>query len=206
LSLHGFVASIFGYVETSHCLVSTGFKRQLIYQNLRSIALDIPKKLSCFAPNLSGVKVLVIGSAMLLKNLGSILHKQVEASVVESREPNKSSFGEQYTLQLGFNMSQLSHDLQADIIAKAWKDEAFKQELLSNPNATLKALGLKVPSNVEVQVIEETANKVYLVLPSKPSVITDTELSDEQLEAVAGGRMAEATKKLTSKTVTKCCW
>ena len=33
-----------------------------------------------------------------------------------------------------------------------------------------------------------------------------TGLSDEQLRAVAGGRMAEKTSTVTSAGVTKCCW
>ena len=105
-------------------------------------------------------------------------------------------------------MSLLSHDLQAEIVTQSWKDEAFKQELLTNPNAVLKALGIEVPSNMEIEVIEETANKAYLVLPQKPSLIAAAELSDEQLEVVAGGRMADGarTTEVTSSGVTKCCW
>ncbi|GAB1394963.1 hypothetical protein MASR1M60_31270 [Rhodocyclaceae bacterium] len=68
------------------------------------------------------------------------------------------------------------------LIAKCWADEAFKQKLLADPAATLKAEGIEVPAGVTVQVVENTAQQFTLVIPMNPE-----ELSDEALEGVAGG-------------------
>jgi hypothetical protein len=58
-------------------------------------------------------------------------------------------------------------DLQ-ELIAKAWEDEAFKQELLSNPKAAIEeALGVSLPEGIEVYVHEQTPTAVHLVLPMK---------------------------------------
>jgi hypothetical protein len=77
-------------------------------------------------------------------------------------------------------------ELEAKCIAKAWEDDKFKQELLSNPKAVFaKAMGSPFPENVQLQVLEETPTNYYLVIPKKPEV--SEELSDEALEAVAGG-------------------
>jgi hypothetical protein len=60
-------------------------------------------------------------------------------------------------------------DLEAEIIAKAWEDEQFRQELLSNPQeAIAKTLGAKLAGNLEIRVVQETPNNLYLVLPVKP--------------------------------------
>ncbi len=81
-----------------------------------------------------------------------------------------------------------------DAIAKAWKNKAFKQELLKNPKATLKKeFGTVIPDHIEINVLEETQSSLYLVLPISPLEISDLdwfsieELSDAQLESVAGG-------------------
>jgi hypothetical protein len=77
-------------------------------------------------------------------------------------------------------------ELEAQCITKAWEDDKFRQELLSNPKATFaKAMGSPFPENVDLQVLEETPNTYYLVIPKNPDV--SEELSDEALEAVAGG-------------------
>jgi hypothetical protein len=76
-------------------------------------------------------------------------------------------------------------ELEAKLVAHAWQDEAFKQELISNPKVAIeRELGQKLPESTNIKVLEETGNTIYFVLPSKPSV---EELSDEQLESVAGG-------------------
>ena len=69
------------------------------------------------------------------------------------------------------------------IVAKAWRDPAFKAELIANPAAALKAEGIDVPDGMAVTVVENTDKHFHLVLPPVP---TD-ELSDEALDAVAGG-------------------
>ena len=77
------------------------------------------------------------------------------------------------------------------IVAKAWQDEAFKKRLLAEPASVLKELGVAVPADMTVKVIENTPKTCYLTLPVKPS--TD-QLSAEDLERVAGGllhRIAE---------------
>ncbi len=80
-------------------------------------------------------------------------------------------------------------ELEQEIVAKAWKDETFKQQLLSNPKETIaKEIGMEPPENVEVRVLEETPNTIYFVIPMKPSEMkAEGELSEEALESVAGG-------------------
>jgi hypothetical protein len=77
-------------------------------------------------------------------------------------------------------------EIESQLIAKAWKDETFKQELISNPKAVFaRELGQELPENLKIKVLEETADTIYLALPRSPQV--SEELSDEALEAVAGG-------------------
>jgi len=56
--------------------------------------------------------------------------------------------------------------------------------LLDNPKEALGQLGVQVPEEVEVKVVEEPARVVYLVLPVNPE---EQLLVDEQLDSVAGG-------------------
>jgi hypothetical protein len=71
----------------------------------------------------------------------------------------------------------------AKVIAKAWRDPAFKAELIANPAAALKVEGIDVPAGMTVTVVENTDKLFHLVLPPVPS----DELSDEALDAMAGG-------------------
>ena len=68
------------------------------------------------------------------------------------------------------------------LIAKCWADDAFKQRLLADPAGTLAAEGMAVPEGVTLRVVEDTAQAVTLVIPARP-----TELTDEALEGSVGG-------------------
>ena len=64
------------------------------------------------------------------------------------------------------------------IIAKCWEDDAFKKELMANPNAVLKAEGVTVPDGITVNVVEDTEQVRSLVIPLKPQVmVTDGSLA-----------------------------
>jgi hypothetical protein len=70
------------------------------------------------------------------------------------------------------------------IIAKALQDDGYREELLANPKRAIQQeFGKELPLGLEVRVVEESANVVYLVLPPRPVV----ELSDADLQAVGGG-------------------
>ena len=73
------------------------------------------------------------------------------------------------------------------VFEKAWSDENFKQQLLSNPTEVLKAEGANIPEGIEVRIIEQLSNVVYLTLPLKSEMEDDEKLSDEDLEQAAGG-------------------
>ena len=77
-------------------------------------------------------------------------------------------------------------DFEAKIALKAWKDPEFKKEILDDPAATYeKYLGQPLPEGVELFVHEEDANTLHITIPQAPDTVA--ELSDEDLEKVAGG-------------------
>ena len=68
------------------------------------------------------------------------------------------------------------------VIAKAWADAEFKARLLANPAETLQAEGIETPAGVKLNVVENTNEQLYVVIPQAPH-----KLSDEDLDSVAGG-------------------
>jgi hypothetical protein len=81
-----------------------------------------------------------------------------------------------------------AEDLQDRLITRAWEDERFKRTLLTDPKSAIgEELGVELPRDLDIEVFEETPNKIFLVLPARPEAVSDDALSDEQLESVAGG-------------------
>ena len=70
----------------------------------------------------------------------------------------------------------------------AFRTRSFRQRLLDDPKGTIEQeLGSRLPEDVEVRVVEESTDTIYLVLPSASPVGEAGELSEQDLEEVAGG-------------------
>jgi hypothetical protein len=55
----------------------------------------------------------------------------------------------------------------AHVIARAWKEPAFKQLLISDPHAAWAEEGVTLPAGLRVRVLEDTETVVHFVLPQK---------------------------------------
>lgn len=74
-------------------------------------------------------------------------------------------------------------DLEARIVARARADEEFRQRLMTDPRgAVVEETGISVPESVQIQVVEETPETAYLVIP-----MNRTAVSDAELELASGG-------------------
>jgi hypothetical protein len=80
-------------------------------------------------------------------------------------------------------------EMERRLIQRSLQDESFRRRLLDDPKAAVEQeLATQLPEDVKVRVVEETTDTIYLVLPSaSPLVGEGGELSDQELEAVAGG-------------------
>ena len=55
------------------------------------------------------------------------------------------------------------------LVARAWRDPAFKQRLLADPAAALQEQGISLPAGQDVLVVEQQPNEVVFVLPPRPA-------------------------------------
>jgi hypothetical protein len=79
-------------------------------------------------------------------------------------------------------------EIERTLVQRRLQDDSFRQRLLDDPKGTVEQeLGSQLPEGVEVRVVEESADTIYLVLPFASVVGEGGEISDEALEAVAGG-------------------
>ena len=84
-------------------------------------------------------------------------------------------------------MLRTRRDLEVQLIDRACSDAAFKEALLRDPKPALKTeIGIDLPEEIELRVVEETPDTIYLVLPEPPDPCRP-ELSEEELEDLAGG-------------------
>lgn len=71
-----------------------------------------------------------------------------------------------------------------EIALKASTDETFKKALMEDPVKVVETkLKAKLPKNFKITVLEEKPDELFIVIPQK----SGAELSDAQLESVAGG-------------------
>jgi hypothetical protein len=78
-------------------------------------------------------------------------------------------------------------DVREALIRTALKDEFFRELLLANPKlAVERALGTNLPEDMDVVVLEETDDKMFIVLPMQLP-FEPGDLTDAELEKIAGG-------------------
>ena len=84
-----------------------------------------------------------------------------------------------------------SGELEARLIARAWKDPRFAEELRRDPRGVVErelaamSPGAKLRPDVKITVLEETPDHFYLVVPPKPAAADA--LSDTDLRQLSGG-------------------
>ena len=87
-------------------------------------------------------------------------------------------------------MSEVSgrEQMERRLVERSLQDDAFRRRLLEEPKRTVEEeLGTRLPEGVRVVAVEESAQTIYLRLPSTSPLGEGGELSDRELEAVAGG-------------------
>jgi hypothetical protein len=80
-------------------------------------------------------------------------------------------------------------EMERRLVEKSLQDDSFRQRLLADPRAAVEEeLGTQLPEDVRVVAMEETVDTAYLVVPFRSTESQEAgELSDSELEAVAGG-------------------
>src|SRR3954451_3077452 len=97
-------------------------------------------------------------------------------------------------------------EIERKLIEKSVEDNAFRQRLIEDPKGTVEQeLGARLPEEVKVVAVEETADTIYLVLPATPMAGGEgVELSDRELESVAGGDFGEVSWGISDCTSGSC--
>ena len=91
-------------------------------------------------------------------------------------------------------------ELLDKIVEQAQANPEYYDQLMKDPRTLMeRQLGTAIPQNVNIKVLEETPDTYYIVLPYAPK--EGAELSDADLEKVAGGILDKTCKNSTLSTV-----
>lgn len=91
-------------------------------------------------------------------------------------------------MKITLEQQEKGKELHQMLVQKAWESATFKEQLISNPKATIEAdMESEISNDVKIVVEDQTdTNFIYLNIPQKLD-LENIELSDEQLETVSGG-------------------
>ena len=96
-------------------------------------------------------------------------------------------------------------EMERRLIEKSVEDDASRRRRMEDPKGAVEQeLGTRLPEEVRVVAAEESADTIYLVLPSTPMAgREDRALSDQELESVAGGWDPQTAGQVTCQVR---CW
>jgi hypothetical protein len=55
------------------------------------------------------------------------------------------------------------------VVGQAWADEEFRQRLMENPRRVLGDMGVEIPADHRLELLEDSEARTFLVLPKKPA-------------------------------------
>ncbi|SMC89474.1 NHLP leader peptide family RiPP precursor [Sporomusa malonica] len=100
--------------------------------------------------------------------------------------------------------SMTRSDYEQLVSKKTWEDPKFLEELRRDPKGVLeKFIEKPLPASLEVVLVEDQPNKIYFRILRNPA-----ELSDEELDGIAGGwgpSETSITVSVVTTTVTVAC-
>lgn len=82
--------------------------------------------------------------------------------------------------------------MEAEILARAWEDAAFRAKLEADPAQALREAGIPLPDGIAIRVIVEEPGTAQIALPPVPEF--SDEASDDELASVAGGGLIDTGK------------
>jgi len=83
-------------------------------------------------------------------------------------------------------MAEINYqEVETKVIAKCWKDPAYKARFLNNPKEAIRELGYEIPEEVSLVVHRGKENVWNFLLPPEPANVA--QLSEADLEKVAAG-------------------
>ena len=74
------------------------------------------------------------------------------------------------------------------LVIRAWKDEAFKERLFSDPAGVFKENGIDLPEGMEVKMLENTDKLIHFILPPRPK----GDILEKDLDLTAGGEYSKS--------------
>ena len=82
----------------------------------------------------------------------------------------------------------MSHEARKKVgklYASTWMSDDVRSKLKADPHSVLAQHGIDVPKGRKVKVLEDTADTVHIVIPQRPSHLSDKDLKSEDVHADA---------------------
>ncbi len=73
----------------------------------------------------------------------------------------------------------------ANVVARSWRDPAYKASVLNDPKAALAEAGLSLPAAINVTAVENTSQNKYIVLPTQDKLKGDAAAGTKLLKAIS---------------------